>query len=39
MHLAREPLLAMDACPAATPSRTLVWFVSARDATPMPRGT
>jgi hypothetical protein len=32
MHLAREPLLAMDACPAATPSRTLVWFVSARDA-------
>mmetsp|Transcript_8668 Transcript_8668/g.24686 ORF Transcript_8668/g.24686 Transcript_8668/m.24686 type:complete len:303 (-) Transcript_8668:497-1405(-) len=31
MHLAREALLEMDACPSATPSRTLMWFVSSRD--------
>ena len=31
MHLARDALLEMDACPSATPSRTLMWFVSSRD--------
>jgi hypothetical protein len=32
LALAEDRLLALDACPAAAPTKTLIWFVTPRDA-------
>jgi len=32
LDIASDRLLALDACPASTPTKTLIWFVTRRDA-------